>query len=169
MTSHKLANAKLFISIVASFYLLSSLAPAWAIQCAPYARDISGINLYGAAWTWWGSASGRYQRGKEPRIGSALVFKRLKGMPSGHVAVVTRLVSARMIEVSRANWAHHGRAGNVETDAAVFDESPTNDWSQVRVWYSPVQNFGAKIYPTYGFIYPPETVGQAIDRHDTES
>jgi surface antigen len=171
MTGRKLAKTGFSVSIVAFLFVASSnaIGPAWATQCVPYARNVSGINLHGAAWTWWESASGRYQRGTEPKVGAALVFKRLKGMPSGHVAVVTKLVNERLIEVSHANWVHRGQAGKVEIDAAVYDESPNNDWSQLRVWYSPIHGFGAKVYPAYGFVYPLEVASRAIDRHDSES
>lgn len=123
----------------------------WAVQCAPYARQISGIDLYGNAWTWWQSADGQYGRGNRPRVGAALVFKRGPHLPSGHVAVVTAVASPRLIKVDHANWAPKGA---IQRNVAVIDESPSNDWSQVRVWYPPIHGFGAKVYPVYGFIYP---------------
>ncbi len=128
---------------------------AWAMQCAPYARDISGINLHGSAWTWWQAADGQYGLGNRPQIGAALVFKKSRTMPSGHVAVVTGIVNARAITVDHANWVSRGvLRGSVEKDVEIVDESPNNDWSQVRVWYAPTREFGTKIYPVYGFIYP---------------
>ena len=30
------------------------------LQCVPYARDVSGIQIYGDAHTWWDQAQGRY-------------------------------------------------------------------------------------------------------------
>lgn len=143
--------------LTAAFIILSFSipVPARAIQCVPYARQFSGIALYGAAWTWWRSASGQYERGNRPEVGAALVFKKSKGMPLGHVAVVTEVVNNRLIKVSHANWVHRrGKTGKVEYDAAIFDESPNNDWSVVRVWYSPIDDFGFKVYSIYGFIYP---------------
>jgi hypothetical protein len=131
-----------------------------AAQCAPYARDISGIDLYGNAWTWWSSADGQYARGHRPALGAALVFKKSRAMPAGHVAVVTALVNDRVIKVSHANWAGKGaRRGRIQKDIEVVDESPKNDWSLVRVWYSPIHDFGIKTYPVYGFIYPEELGG----------
>ncbi len=129
--------------------------PGWAVQCAPYARDISGIDLYGAASSWWQHASGVYARGYRPVIGAALVFKPKRGMPSGHVAVVTRILSAREIEVDHANWGHKDLRGKVQHDVRVIDVSELNDWSEVRVWYLPVRDFGSKVYDVFGFIYPP--------------
>src|SRR6478672_2506999 len=35
-------------------------------QCVPYARDYSGIQIFGDAWTWWTQANGRYARGQLP-------------------------------------------------------------------------------------------------------
>ncbi len=129
--------------------------PVWAVQCVPYARQISGIDLYGNAWTWWQSADGQYGRGNRPRVGAALVFKRGPHLPSGHVAVVTAVVSPRLIKVDHANWAPKGaRKGGIQRNVAVIDESLRNDWSQVRVWYPPTHGFEAKVYPVYGFIYP---------------
>ena len=129
--------------------------PVWAVQCAPYARQISGINLYGNAWTWWQSAAGLYDRGNRPQVGAALVFKQTPHMPSGHVAIVTAVVSARVIKVDHANWAPRGALkGAIHRSVPIIDESPNNDWSQVRVWYPPIHSYGRKIYPVYGFIYP---------------
>ena len=139
-------------SVIASFVIAG---PVWAVQCVPYARQISGINLYGAAWTWWQSADGRYDRGNRPQVGAAVVFKRSPRMSSGHVAIVTALVSARVIKVDHANWAPTGaRKGGIQRNVAVIDESPNNDWSEVRVWYPPIHDFGVRVYPVYGFIYP---------------
>lgn len=159
MRERKLAKL-IAIGIVATFPvfgLISGLisSPSWAVQCAPYARDISGLDLYGAAWTWWHEADGRYGRGSRPAVGAALVFKRSRGMPAGHVAVVTEMVDARTIKVDHANWSRiAGRRGRVEEDVEVIDELPDNDWSQVRVWYGPLNDFGNKVYAVYGFIYP---------------
>lgn len=151
-------HAKLVLGLALGLVLISPAIskPVEAAQCAPYARHISGIDLYGNAWTWWQAASGQYSRGRKPEVGAALVFKRSRHMPAGHVAVVTAVVNDRVIKVSHANWApkHGGPKGRVQTDIEVVDESPNNDWSEVRVWYPPVHDFGLKTYPVYGFIYP---------------
>ena len=44
-------------------------------QCVPFARLISGIQIFGDAWTWWQQASGRYETGFQPRAGAVLCFK----------------------------------------------------------------------------------------------
>jgi len=125
---------------------------AW--QCAPFARMISGLQLFGAAASWWGQAVGKYMQGSTPRIGSVLVFKATEGMRSGHVATVSQIVSDRIIKVTHANWSIiNGRRGQVERDVTVVDASEKGDWSKVRVWYKPINDIGIKSYPVYGFIY----------------
>jgi len=75
-------------------------------------------------------------------------------MRSGHVAVVSEVVSERVIKVTHANWSPiNGRRGQIERDVEVRDVSPANDWSKVRVWYAPVADLGTGAYPTNGFIY----------------
>ncbi len=121
------------------------------ITCAPFARELSGIALYGDAATWWDAAAGRYRRDRSPVLGAALVFRREPRLPSGHVSVVSRLVGPRQILVTQANWV----AGELDEDQLVVDVSPGNDWSEVRVWWPPISQLGAHAYPTFGFILPP--------------
>jgi surface antigen len=125
-------------------------ASAHRLQCVPFARSRSGINLRGDAWTWWAGAETRYHRGHIPAEGAVLVFKR-KGRSRGHVAVVTHVLSAREIVVDHANWL---RGGRIHLRERVRDVSPGNDWSTVQVWYTPGRKYGRAGYPTYGFIYP---------------
>jgi surface antigen len=138
--------------------LVFGAAPAQAgtgyLQCAPFARMFSGINLFGAAASWWDKATGLYKRGSAPAVGSVLVFKAISSMRSGHVAVVSQVVSDRMLRITHANWSIiNGRRGQVERDVTVVDASPANDWSQVKVWYAPIKAIGTRAYPTFGFIY----------------
>jgi surface antigen len=119
-------------------------------QCAPFARFFSGIQLFGAAGSWWNQAIGKYAQGSAPKLGSVLVFKAIGSMRSGHVATVTQVVSDRIIKVTHANW---GVRGQVERDVTVVDASAKGDWSAVKVWYGPIHDIGQKAYPTYGFIY----------------
>jgi surface antigen len=124
------------------------------LQCVPFARKISGIDLFGRAASWWHKAVGRYEQGSLPRAGAVLVFKAISSMRSGHVATVSRVVSSRVIEVTHANWSIiHGRRGQIERNVKVVDVSPANDWSKVRVWWAPHRGLGTTNYPTYGFIY----------------
>ncbi len=129
-------------------------ASAQTIQCAPFARMFSGIQLFGAAAAWWNQAAGKYLRGNTPEIGAVMVFKAVRGMRSGHVATVTDVVSERIIKITHANWSIiNGRRGQVERNVTVVDASPRNDWSQVRVWFAPIGKVGNTPYPVNGFIY----------------
>lgn len=126
--------------------------PTQPLQCVPYARGVSGIDIRGDAWTWWEGADGRYNRGKKPRPGAVLVFARTSRLPLGHVAVVRQTANSREILVTHANWGStRATRGRVADDVRVIDVSPGNDWSEVRVWNG--NGFG-KVYPAYGFIYP---------------
>ena len=121
------------------------------LQCVPFARSLSGINIRGDAWSWWARAEQRYHRGQIPAEGSVLVFKRRGKKGRGHVAVVTHVLSGREIIVDHANWL---RGGLVHRSERVHDISPANDWSTVKVWYTPGNRYGKAPYATYGFIYP---------------
>jgi hypothetical protein len=75
-------------------------------------------------------------------------------MQLGHVAVVSRLVTDRVIQITHANWSRIGGArGQIETDVTVIDVSPLGDWSLVKVWYDPIRDLGTSVYPTHGFMY----------------
>ena len=120
------------------------------LDCVPYARRHVDISLRGDAWTWWGAAKGRYARGSRPRVGSVLVLKQ-RGKSRGHLAVVTRIEGPREIVVDHANWLNRGR---IHLGTPVRDVSRNNDWSAVRVWYTPGNVLGRSTYPAYGFIHP---------------
>ncbi|MGL4313517.1 MAG: CHAP domain-containing protein [Sphingomonas sp.] len=124
-------------------------------ECVPFARAASGIQIYGDAWTWWDRAAGRYQRGYTPRRGAVVVFARTARLPLGHVAVVSRVVDARVVMITHANWSPiNGERGHAEQDVTLTDMSPDNDWSAVKVWYRDRDGLGSSVYPVYGFIYP---------------
>ena len=131
-----------------------SVAQRPYLQCVPYARQVSGIQIYGDAHTWWEQAAGRYARGREPRIGAVLAFRPSGNMRLGHVAAVSRIVDSRTVLLRHANWSLiNGRRGQIEDNVRAIDVSPENDWSQVRVWYAPIQGLGTTPWPTRGFIY----------------
>jgi surface antigen len=136
-----------------------ALAPGGAFaedywQCVPFARLMSGIQIFGDAWTWWSQAAGRYQTGFVPRLGAVLCFKPTGRMRLGHVAVVSQVLTDRVIQITHANWSLiDGDRGHVEKNVTVIDVSPNGDWSQVKVWNDPSRDLGATVYPTYGFIY----------------
>jgi hypothetical protein len=66
-------------------------------QCVPYARQASGVEIYGDANTWWGQAAGRYARSSRPAPGSVLVLRGYNDPTRGHVAVVSGMVSDRIL------------------------------------------------------------------------
>ena len=141
-----------FLALTVASPLAAEL-PAY-LQCAPFARDVSGIEIYGDAHTWWAKAEGLYERGDAPREGAVLAFRPHRSMRLGHVATVSEVVDARTVRLTHANWSPiGGRRGQVEEDALAIDVSQAGDWSEVRVWYHPIQNLGRTVWPTHGFIY----------------
>jgi hypothetical protein len=125
------------------------------LDCAPFARAVSGLQLRGAAADWWAQAEGRYHRTQTPAVGSVLVFRRSARLSDGHVAVVSRVLSDRRILATYANWVRH----QVSEDVPVIDVSPGNDWTRVRVWWPSTNQMGVTEYATFGFIEasrPPE-------------
>ena len=73
------------------------------------------------------------------------------GRPPSRIAVVTKILNEREILVDHANWLNNER---IHLATPVIDVSPDNDWSAVRVWYTPGAQYGAHVYPLSGFIYP---------------
>ena len=118
------------------------------MECAPFARALSGVRLSGAAADWWWQADGQYDRSAQPRVGAVLVMQRTGRLRSGHVSVVSRVISRREILVTQANWVHD----RITEDQPVIDVSPSNDWSMVRVWWPPSGQIGTTEYPAHGFI-----------------
>ncbi len=136
-----------------------------ALECAPFARALSGVQLRGDAADWWDTAQGRYARAHVPEPGAVLVFARSARLAQGHVAVVSRVTSDREIRVTQANWER----GRVTADQPVLDISPDNDWTSVRVWWPGTRQMGTAPYRTHGFIRPPrraspEQIADAIPR-----
>lgn len=135
--------------------LAEVITPDKRLQCVPYARQLSNIQIRGNAWTWWGKAEGHYERSKAPKPGSVLVLKRKRNTESlGHVAYVEEIIDNRVIVVSHANWLNKGRLHN---HTPVLDVSEQNDWSEVRFWHTPGGHFGGHVYRPYGFILPHQT------------
>ncbi len=120
-------------------------------ECVPYARKLSGVQIWGDAVTWWHQAEGRYVRSGQPAEGSVMVMKGYNDDKRGHVAVVSAIVSERLIRVDHANWM---KAGETSINVPVYDVSAANDWSEVRVWHVPGHHWGGRVYNTQGFIHP---------------
>ncbi|MDE1906344.1 MAG: CHAP domain-containing protein [Rhodospirillales bacterium] len=127
------------------------------LQCVPYAREVSHIDLSGNAFLWWAEAAGRYGRGSTPAVGAVLNFRSIGRMPLGHVAVVTAVLDPRTILVTQANWV----PGSITNDVTVQDVSADNDWTDVRVELGDGAIMGSA-YPTYGFIYNHADTGTVI-------
>ncbi len=141
-----------------------ALSPAGAeargvLQCVPYARSVSGIEIRGNAHTWWNQAEGIYARGQQPKVGAVLAFRASGAMPLGHVAMVSRVLDDRRVLLNHANWS---RPGMIERAALAEDVSAAGDWSQVRVWYAPTASLGLRVSPAYGFIYPGQDEAPSV-------
>ncbi len=153
----------LFWGICLFASLILSTRPSLAANCALYVRAETGVALYGAAGRWWDEAEGRYARGHMPAPGAIVVFKRTGHMPSGHVAIVTKVVSTEEILVDHANWRH----GTVSRGMSVIDTSSNHDWTQVAV-IDPSSGKHGRDNPTFGFIYletgPREIVDYVADQ-----
>lgn len=139
----------LFWGVLFAAGLIAPDRPAAAGNCVYYARAATGISLFGPAGGWWDEAATLYERGHVPEVGSILVFRRTGFIPSGHVAVVSKVVGPAQILVDQSNWYH----GRVTRDTPVIDTSPDGDWSQVAVMNIASGDFG-RDSPTYGFVYP---------------
>ena len=142
--------------IFASCAVLPSAASAKGLlQCVPFARQLSGIDIRGNARTWWDQAAGRYDRGQTPREGAVLAMPGSGRMSQGHVAVVSQIVSDREILLSHANWS---RRGGIERNVKAVDVSDKGDWSRVKIWFAGNRDLGTTSYPANGFIYANRTI-----------
>ena len=83
-----------------------------------------------------------------------------------------------MVLLTHANWSRvNGARGHAEQDVTLFDVSPGNDWTQVKVWFRDSDGLGSSIYPVSGFVYGagnadagltgrnPDYVGALIDAY----
>lgn len=119
------------------------------LQCVPFARRESGVEIYGNANTWWGQAQERYETAQTPQEGAVLVLEGFNTTARGHVALVREVVSPRLIIVDHANWLNRGE---ITRDVPVMDVSEAGDWSEVRVWHVPGRHWGGRSYNVQGFI-----------------
>lgn len=132
-------------------------APVGVLECVPFARAVSGVQLYGDAYTWWAQAAGKYARGKVPQQGAVMALRPYGRSVLGHVATVSQIINSRTILISHANWSSPGK---IERDVKAVDVSPANDWSEVRVWYDATRTLGAAHWPVSGFIYRAQVKGE---------
>lgn len=138
-------------------YHAAAYGRAGGVSCVPFARSDTGISVAGNAWQWWDNAAGVYARGNLPEAGSVLTFRSNGRMRLGHVAVVSRVINPREIQIDHANWW----GGTVTRNIPVVDVSEANDWTAVRVGLSRSGEFGS-VYPTYGFIYDRPDTGKMV-------
>ncbi|RKK05679.1 CHAP domain-containing protein [Pseudoroseomonas wenyumeiae] len=125
-----------------------------SISCVPYVRSVTGMEITGNAHLWWANAAGAYARGQRPERGAVMSFRSSGGMRLGHVAVVSKVVSAREVLIDHANWEGPGiRKGTVMRGVSVVDVSDRNDWSAVRVQVGRDDDAYGRVYPINGFIY----------------
>lgn len=146
------ASAPRLAKATGASYATPGLPPP--TQCALFAREFTGINIRGDAWTWWDLAAGQYPRSDIPKADTVLVLRATKQLKFGHVGIVKKVINPREILVTHANWGSDDPTRRIVHDStAVVDVSPKNDWSQLRFWNAPAHAFG-KVYTAYGFIYP---------------
>jgi surface antigen len=130
------------------------VAIASGLSCVPFARLATGMNISGDARQWWSAAAGSYARGQQPERGAVLAFTASGGMSRGHVAVVSRVVGSRVVQIDHANWGGPGiQRGSVMRGVTVMDVSDRNDWTSVRVQVGHDSGSFGRTYPTHGFIY----------------
>ena len=91
--------------------------PYW--QCVTFARMFSGIQIFGDAWTWWRQAVDKFRTGRAPETGSVLVFQPTGRMDKGHVAVVSDILTDRVIRVTY---------GEFERIARYIAQNPSKWW-----------------------------------------
>ena len=104
---------------------------ATALQCVPYARIVSGVEIYGDALTWWDQAQDHYKRGSIPKKGAVLAFRPVGPMTLGHVAVVSRILDDRRVLIRHANWSSPGA---IEEDVLAIDVSDAGEgYSDSRI------------------------------------
>jgi hypothetical protein len=121
------------------------------LYCVEYARQLSGLNIFGDARHWWARAKGLYERATQPAQDAVMVFTGNSKLKRGHVAVVSHVISNREIRVEQANWLNRGE---INYATPIIDVSEKNDWSKVRVFHTPTGKFGS-VYAVSGFILQP--------------
>src|SRR5262249_13707964 len=62
--------------------------PRANLQCVPFVRRETGVEIYGDANTWWSQAKDQFERQAEPIEGGVLVLHGYAGAQRGHVAVI---------------------------------------------------------------------------------
>lgn len=125
------------------------------LQCVPYAREVSGIQIFGNAHTWWHQARDVYDRGSKPRAGAVLVLAKAGKLNYGHLAVVNKVIDERTIEVTHSNWGNNRERRSIIYNAMRVQDLSGGKWRSVRFWNYELNSWGLP-YKVSGFIYPNE-------------
>ena len=72
----KLGKTRWAALLLAGLMITTPAPGATVLQCVPYARNVSGVQIHGDALTWWDQAENHYKRGHSPRRGAVLAFVR---------------------------------------------------------------------------------------------
>jgi hypothetical protein len=130
------------------------------LQCVPFARRESGLQIFGDAARWWAQARAMlFPTADAPSDGSVLVVRGYRSAQRGHVAVVREVVHDRLILIDHANWLNRGE---VTRNVPVLDVSARGDWTQIKVWHVPGGHWGGRTYNVQGFILPRRTQMQHV-------
>jgi surface antigen len=157
---NKILSAAVLVLGVALVLPTAATAKSRYLQCVPFAREVSGIDIRGDAKTWWGQAAGRYERGTLPREGAVMAMPGHGKMRLGHVATISKIVNDREVLVTHANWS---RRGGIERNVRVMDVSESGDWSRVKIWFAGNGDLGTTSYPVSGFIYAKPADPNGVD------
>lgn len=122
-------------------------------QCVPYAREVSGIQIRGDAYTWWNQVSDS-RKSRMPRRGAVMVLAKTRRLSLGHLAVVKRVLNRNEIEVTHTNWGSDSSERRIVYEAMrVKDVSAVGDWSSAVFWNPHTNAYGSP-YKVSGFILP---------------
>ena len=78
-----------------------------SISCVPYARMVSGIQVTGNGYQWWGNAAGLYERGQRPEPGSVLAIEPMLTLGTEDSVVLEDDWSVVTVDGSHAaHWEH---------------------------------------------------------------
>ena len=126
--------------------------PATAsLECVPYAREVSGIRLYGDAASWWEAAAGQYDRTSQPLPGAVLVFRRTGRLPHGHVSPSSPGCGPR-----GRSWSARPTGCTAASPAASpwWTSRPATTGARCACGGTRPATLGTTTYPTFGFIAP---------------
>ena len=106
------------------------------LSCVPFARSEFRHRRCRQRLAMVGQRGGYLCSRQRSRVGSVLTFRSNGRMRLGHVAVVSRVINPREIEIEHANWWGPGMHGGIARNIPVVDVSEANDWSAVarRTW-----------------------------------